>query len=63
MPAILKLEAIDVWLDLDPLPPEVAVSMLQPFDESLMTARDVSKRVNSANYDAPDVLEPDPTLF
>lgn len=63
MPVILKPEAVDVWLDPDPLPHEVVASILKPLAADLMTAREVSKRVNSAKYDAPDVLEPDPTLF
>lgn len=60
MPVILAPEALELWLDPDPLPPEVARSILRPFDASLMRARDVSRRVNNANYDAPDVLQRDP---
>jgi hypothetical protein len=38
--------------------------VLQPFDASLMRVREVSTRVNNANYDAADVLErSDPRLF
>ena len=60
MPVILPREALDVWLDPEPLPPEVAASILKPYDARLMTARGVSRRVNSAIYDAPDVLDPEP---
>ncbi len=45
-----------LWLDPEPLPPEVAASLLRPFDPALMTVREVSTRVNNANYDAADVL-------
>jgi len=33
--------------------------MLQPYDADEMVARDVSRRVNNANYDEADVLGPD----
>jgi len=46
------------------LPPEVAAGLLRPLDARLMRVREVSRRVNNANYDAPDVLESaDPRLF
>lgn len=60
MPVVLAPEALELWLDPDPLPPDVAGSILRPFDAALMQARDVSRRVNNANYDAPDVLQRDP---
>ncbi|HVN68693.1 MAG TPA: SOS response-associated peptidase [Candidatus Binatia bacterium] len=65
MPAILTREAVDLWLDPDPLPPAVAASLLRPLDAALMSVREVSTRVNNANYDAADVLdEPaEPRLF
>jgi putative SOS response-associated peptidase YedK len=64
MPVILTDSNLDVWLDPDPLPPEIAGSILRPLDASLMQMREVSRRVNNANYDAPDVLETaDPRLF
>ncbi len=60
MPVILTPETFELWLEPDPLPPEVAGSILRPFDAALMQARGVSRRVNNANHDAPDVLQPDP---
>ena len=36
----------------EPLPPEVAASILRPLDARLMQVREVSTRVNNANYDA-----------
>ncbi|HZV76337.1 MAG TPA: SOS response-associated peptidase [Candidatus Babeliales bacterium] len=64
MPVILAKANVDVWLDPEPLPPEVAAAILQPLDPALMQVREVSRRVNNANYDAPDVLEsPDPRLL
>jgi putative SOS response-associated peptidase YedK len=64
MPVILTADAVDLWLDPEPLPPEVAASVLRPIDAGLMRVREVSTRVNNANYDAPDALESaDPRLF
>jgi putative SOS response-associated peptidase YedK len=59
MPVILARSKLELWLDPDPLPPDVTASILQPFDAGLMQAREVSRRVNNANYDAPDVLTAD----
>jgi putative SOS response-associated peptidase YedK len=56
MPVILTGPGIERWLDPEPLPAEVAASILRPLDASLMQVREVSTRVNNANYDAPDVL-------
>jgi putative SOS response-associated peptidase YedK len=64
MPVILTGSRIDLWLDPEALPPEVAASTLQPLDANLMQMREVSRRVNNANYDAPDVLAAsEPRLF
>ena len=56
MPVILTSEAIAHWLDPEPLPPEVAASLLRPYDAGRMCVREVSRKVNNANYDASDVL-------
>jgi putative SOS response-associated peptidase YedK len=64
MPVILRGENVNLWLDPEPLPPEVAGSILQPLDAALMQMREVSRRVNNANYDSADVLAAaDPSLF
>ena len=64
MPVILSGESLALWLAPEPLPPGDAGAILRPFDTALMTVREVSKRVNSAAYDAADVLVPaDPRLF
>jgi putative SOS response-associated peptidase YedK len=57
MPVILTGSNVDLWLDPQPLPPDVAASILRPLDAALMQVREVSMRVNNANYDAADVLE------
>ncbi len=61
MPVILAAENVDLWLDPEPLPPEVANAILRPFDAEKMVVREVSARVNNANYDGADVLA-DPEL-
>jgi putative SOS response-associated peptidase YedK len=64
MPVILTGSSVDLWLDPESLPPEIAATLLRPFDSGLMCVREVSARVNNANYDAADVLAPaDPSLF
>lgn len=64
MPVILRGSNVELWLDPQPLPPAVAASILQPIDAGLMRVREVSTRVNNANYDAPDVLaSADPRLL
>jgi putative SOS response-associated peptidase YedK len=61
MPVILAAENVDLWLDPEPLPPEVADAILRPFDAEKMVVREVSARVNNANYDDAGVLA-DPEL-
>jgi putative SOS response-associated peptidase YedK len=64
MPVMLSGDAVAAWLETEPLPADVAGSILRPFDAALMTVREVSKRVNNANYEAADVLgAADPRLF
>ncbi|MGB6519642.1 MAG: SOS response-associated peptidase [Candidatus Cybelea sp.] len=60
MPVILTAAGIDLWLDPEPLPPEAGTSVLRSLDAALMQVREVSPRVNNANYDAADVLEAAP---
>ncbi len=64
MPVILLGSNVDLWIDPDPLLPEIAASVLRPLDPALMEVREVSARVNRADYDAADVLSTaDPRLF
>ena len=64
MPVILTPSNVDLWIDSEPMPPEVAASLLRPLDPVLLEVREVSKRVNNANYDAADVLSSaDPRLL
>ncbi|HEX3671582.1 MAG TPA: SOS response-associated peptidase [Candidatus Cybelea sp.] len=64
MPVILSESALEIWLDPQPLPPEIAASILRPLDAALMKAREVSARVNNTNYDEAGALAPpDPRLL
>jgi putative SOS response-associated peptidase YedK len=64
MPVILSGDGVALWLDPEPLAPDAAGAVLRPLDPALMTVREVSRRVNNANYDAADVLAaPEPRLF
>lgn len=55
MPVILPDEYHWEWLK--PQPPDQLKRMLMPFDEKLMTGYEVSRKVNSAQIDAPDLIE------
>jgi putative SOS response-associated peptidase YedK len=59
MPVILAPDALALWLEPEELAPDVATSVLQPYDATPMRARDASTRLNNARYDAPDVLHDD----
>jgi putative SOS response-associated peptidase YedK len=59
MPAILRPDAYDAWLD-GPLPDPAC---LGAFPAEEMSAARASERVNSPRNDAPDLLEPERGLF
>jgi putative SOS response-associated peptidase YedK len=64
MPVILYGDGVALWLDPEPLPADAAGAILRPLDAALMAVREVSRRVNKANYDAADVLAAaEPRLF
>ena len=64
MPVILSRDGVALWLDPEPLPPDAAAAVLRPLDPALMAVREVSRRVNNADYDAADVLAAaEPRLF
>jgi putative SOS response-associated peptidase YedK len=58
MPAILRPDAEEQWLDASRTPFAKAKSLLQPYPEDLMDAHDVSPIVDSAKYDGPDCIQP-----
>jgi putative SOS response-associated peptidase YedK len=58
MPVIVPPEAFSAWLD--PLTPEPKVrDLLRPFPSEAMDAWAVSTKVNKAEEDGPEVLEPE----
>lgn len=57
MPVILPRDAMDTWLDAG-TPPDVAASLLRPYDAAAMQAWPISTSVNTPRHDAPDVLAP-----
>jgi len=59
MPAIVPPDALPLWLSADEVPADVARAILVPFAGAAMQAQPVSKRLNNARYDAPDVLRDD----
>lgn len=56
MPVILEDGALVTWLQTDVLPVEMMRAILQPYPAAGTSAAPASSRVNSARYDAPDVL-------
>jgi putative SOS response-associated peptidase YedK len=58
MPAILRPEDEEQWLDASRTPFAKAKSLLEPYPEELMDAHDVSPIVNSAEYDGPECIQP-----
>lgn len=57
MPAILRREDEDEWLDPENTEPERLLSLLRPYPAHAMAAYPVSRMVNSPANDAPGVLE------
>ncbi len=56
MPAILKAEAYEDWLNPQEHDIEVLQHWLTPYPAELLRARAVSKLVNNPRYDSPEVL-------
>lgn len=57
--AICPADALSMWLGEGDLPADVVGAMLRPYPADAMTARPASSRLNSAKYDAPNVLTDD----
>jgi putative SOS response-associated peptidase YedK len=57
MPVILNLDDKDDWLN-PQLSLEDAQSLLVPFPDDLLTAYEISTRVNSPRYNSPDAMQP-----
>lgn len=60
MPVILGDDALAVWLGNEPPAAGSLLELLKPYPEARMTSRQVSRRVNSAANDGPELLEPAP---
>jgi putative SOS response-associated peptidase YedK len=57
MPVILPPQAYAKWLSPAEITADEAAALLKPFDAAPMKARPVSTRVNSPQYDGPELLE------
>lgn len=64
MPAILMPEEVDTWLATpgrgEPSNADEASALLRPAPNDYLEARPASRRVNSVQYDGPDLLSEDP---
>lgn len=58
MPAIIRREHRDVWLDKDEHNQEVLLPLLAPYSTEEMAAYEVSRLVNSPKYNEPDCIKP-----
>ena len=58
MPAILAPEDEAVWLDPTLTGPGAVLPCLRPYPSQLMTAFPVSRRVNAADQDGPELIRP-----
>lgn len=57
MPVILTGDAVETWLEPYEMPSAVVGELLQPFSAAKMRGRPVSKLVNDARYEGPDILD------
>lgn len=55
MPVVLPPEALRTWLD-PGTPPARLAALLQPAPDALLTAREVSRAVNSPAHDGPELI-------
>lgn len=57
MPAIVRPEDYEIWLDPE-APPNVLIGILQPLPDGLLEARAVTRRLNNPRFDSPECIEP-----
>ncbi|MXZ86090.1 MAG: SOS response-associated peptidase [Acidimicrobiia bacterium] len=62
MPVILAEEAEDTWLDTALDDSDALTQLLEPYPDNALEAYEVSRLVNSASNDTPEVTEPLPQL-
>ncbi|MBE2182163.1 MAG: SOS response-associated peptidase [Anaerolineae bacterium] len=58
MPVILHRDDYAVWLQDEEVPTDALKNLLRPFDPDTLTAFEVSKAVNRAVVDSPDLIQP-----
>jgi putative SOS response-associated peptidase YedK len=58
MPVIIAPDKRGLWLDKDVQDPNTLMPLLNPYDPREMEAYEVSRKVNSPNYNEPDCIEP-----
>jgi putative SOS response-associated peptidase YedK len=56
MPVILPSDAREMWLDPGLHDANILLPLLKPYDPEAMQAREVSRRVNSPQYDGSDLI-------
>jgi putative SOS response-associated peptidase YedK len=63
MPAIVRPEDRDTWLDPGVEDPGLLLPLLRPYDGDAMEVFPVSKRVNSPANDSPSLIRPLESLW
>lgn len=58
MPAIVKPEDYEVWLDPEPKPNELLTALLDPYPSDRMKAVPVSRRMSNPRFDDPEAVVP-----
>ncbi len=58
MPAVVRPEHFDAWLDTEKIDAETALALLGPTPEDFFKAYEISTRVNKAEHEGPDLIEP-----
>lgn len=56
MPLVLEPDAWDLWMKAEP---DLAVALMKPANEDVLTERPVSKAVNNVKNNGPDFRSPD----
>lgn len=58
MPAIVKPEDYELWLDPEPKPAELLLALLPPFPSDLMRTFPVTRAMSNPRFDDPSAIEP-----
>lgn len=58
MPAVVRPEHFDAWLDAEKVDAETALALIGPAPEDFFETYEISTRVNKAGHEGPELIEP-----